>query len=329
VKKTFFAILIAAALVSGAVAADRESTRGARPGVVPAGHIVVHPFVNVKEIEAAATKIFVSDFDNGFVSIFNTKGKQLAQITGLTNPQGLAIDAKGNLYIANTGGSDILVYASPYTKVKQTISDSGQYPVGISVLNNGEFIAVSNIFTTGDGPGSVTLYKNGKQVRNVTSSSFSRAYYCGFDGNGNLYIDGENTSGSFIAGEIAKATTTGKTITVLTTKNTVEFPGDVVVTDKGEIAIGDQDAAAVYTYNAPKKGSFGSPTKTTPLTGSGDAVTFAFTSTDKDLWIADAVNLDAAEYAYPKGGTAITSFAVTGAAELIGVAVSPASIPGK
>jgi len=95
------------------------------------------------------------------------------------------------------------------------------------------------------------------------------------------------------------------------------------------IAVDDQEAFAVYTYKAPVKGSLGSPVHTTPLTGTGDPVAIAFTSTDKDVWTADAVNLDAAEYAYPKGGSAVTTFPLTGAAEPIGVAVSPASIPGK
>jgi len=326
VKKTVIVVLLAACFVSAAVAADRNLS-AARPGVVPAAPVAVHPFVDVKGIEAATTKLFFSDFNGGFVSIFNTKGKQLAQITGLVNPQALAIDSKGNLYIANTGGSDILVYAPPYTKVKKTISDSGQYPVGISVLNNGEFIAVSNIFTTGGGAGSVTIYKNGKQVANVTSSSFAKAYFCGFDAKGNLYVDGLNSSALPVVGRIVKATTGGKTLTTLTTGNTISFPGDVVVTTKGKIAIGDQNAASIYTYNPPKAGSLGSPIATTALTGSGDAVTFALTSTDKDLWVADAVNLNAAEYAYPKGGSAITTVTIPGASLPIGAAVSPAQVP--
>lgn len=330
-KKTVLAVLLALCLVSVAVAADsnRPNYRAARPDVVPAGRVAVHPFVNVKEINAATVKIFTSDFANDTVTIWSTKGKQLAQITGLSNPQALAIDAKGNLYVANTGGSNILVYASPYTKVKKTISDSGQYPVGISVLNNGEFIAVTNIFTTSDGPGSVTLYKNGKQTRNVTSTAFSEDYFCAFDGNGNLYFDGKNASGDAAVGEIVKATTTGKTVTTLTTKNAIEFPGGVAVTSAGLIAVDDQEAFAVYTYKAPVKKSLGAPVHTTPLTGTGDPVAIAFNSTDKDVWTADAVNLDAAEYAYPKGGNAVTTFPLTGAAEPIGVAVSPASIPGK
>jgi len=131
-----------------------------------------------------------------------------------------------------------------------------------------------------------------------------------------------------VVGEIAKATTTGKKIAVLKTKNSIEFPGGSEVTTKGLIAIDDQDAATVYSYKAPVKGSLGNPAHTTPVTGSSDAVTFAFTSTNADLWTADAGNEDSAEFAYPKGGSALHSIPVTGG-EPIGVAIVPAEVPGK
>ncbi|MFY9886585.1 MAG: hypothetical protein WAK15_17605, partial [Candidatus Cybelea sp.] len=41
-------------------------------------------------------------------------------------------------------------------------------------------------------------------------------------------------------------------------------------------------------YNAPVKGSLGMPIATTPLTGAGDPISFAFTRTNKHIWVADA-----------------------------------------
>jgi hypothetical protein len=328
VKKTFFAVLLAASLVSGAVAADRTSV--ARPDVTPAGKVPVHAFVDVKGIKEAATKIFVSDAANNVVNIYNTSGKQLAQLTGFSEPQGLATDSKGNLYIADTGNSQIQVFASPYTKKPKLYADPGQYPAGVSVTIVGKttYLGVTNIISTSDGPGSVTIYKNGKAGKAISNTNFARVYFDSFDASGNLYIDGENSDGGVVVGEIAKATTTGKKIAVLTTKNSIEFPGGVQVTTKGLIAIDDQDSFAVYTYKAPVKGSLGNPTKTTDLTGSGDPVTFAFTSTNTDLWTADAVDAASNEFAYPKGGSPLHSIAVTGG-EPIGVAIVPAQVPGK
>jgi sugar lactone lactonase YvrE len=330
VRNSVLAVLLTASLASAAVAADRNPRSLARPDVVAPGHIYVHQFVDVKGIKEATTKIFVSDAANNVVDIYNTAGKQLAQLTGFSEPQGLATDSKGNLYVADTANSRIQVYAPPYTKTPKSYADSGQYPAGVSVTIVGKvtYVGVTNIISTSGGPGSVTIYKNGKAGAAISSSDFGRVYFDSFDASGNLYIDGENSSGAVVVGEIAKATTTGKKIAVLKTKNSIEFPGGIEVTTKGLIAIDDQDAATVYSYKAPVKGSLGNPAHTTPVTGSSDAVTFAFTSTNADLWTADAGNEDSAEFAYPKGGSALHSIPVTGG-EPIGVAIVPAEVPGK
>jgi len=324
VKKVIFAVMLVACMVTVAVAADHANSV-ARPGVVAGSKMPAHPFVHTKAIEAAATKIIISDAADDVVNVYNTSGHELAQLTGFSLPQGLATDAKGTLYVADTENSRIQVYTSPYKKAPKTLSDSGQYPAGVSVFNNGEYVAVTNIISTSDGPGSVTIYKNGKAGSPISNSDFARVYFCAFDKSGNLYVDGENSSGDFQVGEIAKVTKGGTKWTTLTIGNSIEFPGGVQVTTKGLIAIDDQEAATVYSYNPPKKGSLGSPVDTTAITGSSDAVTFAFTSTNTDLWTADASNANSAEYAYPKGGSAITTISVGG--EPIGAAVVPAEIP--
>jgi hypothetical protein len=328
VKKVLFAVALVACFASLAVAADTHSYRASRPDVVAGGTMHVPAFVNVPETEAAKTLVFTSDFDNDFVEWFNaSSGKELGSITGLDNPQALAIDAKKNLYVANTGESEVLIYASPYNKSPKVLSDSGYYTVGVAQFNNGEYVAATNIFSTSDEAGSVALFKNGKLVKQITNSAFFYYYFCAFDKDGNLYIDGKNEDDDVVIGEVPGAGKGKTTLNVLTTENSIEFPGGVAVTSKGLIAIDDQEAFAVYSYNPPKKGSLGKPVDTTDLSGVGDPVTIAFTSTDKDLWEADASDLNLGEYAYPKGGDAVKTISVSGASELIGVAVSPAEIP--
>jgi hypothetical protein len=329
VRKTVFVVLLAACFISVAVAADSDrNTSVARPDVVSPGPIVVHAFVDVAAIQATSTKIFVSDARNNVVNIYNTSGKQLAQLTGFSQPQGLATDCKGNLYVADTNNSQILVYAPPYTKKPKALSDPGYYPAGVSVLTQGKntFVAVSNICSAPScTQGGFIVFKNGKGQTPIQSSLIYRVYFLAFDAKGNIYADGTNSSGSVVVGEIAKATTGGKTFTALTTNNSISFPGGVEVTTKGKIAIDDQNAASVYTYNPPKNGSLGTPVSTTGLTGSGDAVTFAFTQNNKDLWTADAVNAASFEFAYPAGGSPLKTIPVGG--QPIGVAVVPAAKP--
>jgi hypothetical protein len=333
VRNTVFAVLLVACFVSVAVAADadKKATSVARPDVVSPGSIVVHRFVDVAAIQAAGTKIFVSDAANNVVNIYNPSGKQLAQLTGFSQPQGLATDAKGNLYVADTNNSQILVFKPPYNKAPKKLADPGYFPAGVNVVTIGTttYVGVTNICSAPNcTQGGFIVYKNGKSKGAFQSSSIYRVYFCGFDAKGNLYADGTDSNGVVTVGEVAKATRGGTTFATLTTGNTISFPGGVEVTTKGKIAIDDQLAASVFTYNPPKNGSLGNPIKTTSLTGSGDAVTFAFTSNNKDLWTADAANADSAEFAYPAGGSALKTIPVSGGLP-IGAAVVPAELPGK
>ena len=67
--------------------------------------------------------IFVSDAADGVIDIYPQSGKNqkmVGQITGLTQPQGITTDKKGDLYVANTNSSNVLVYAPDVYK-RQTL----------------------------------------------------------------------------------------------------------------------------------------------------------------------------------------------------------------
>ena len=85
--------------------------------------------------------IFVSDAADGVIDIYPQSGKSqkmVGQITGLTQPQGITTDKKGDLYVANTNSSNVLVYAPPYTgKPKMTISDAHEFPADVAVSSAG------------------------------------------------------------------------------------------------------------------------------------------------------------------------------------------------
>jgi hypothetical protein len=230
--------------------------------------------------------IVVSDASNNVVDIFNAKGVQAAQLTGFSQPQGLALDTEGNLYVADTNNSRIQVYAAGFDGTPTTISDPGQAPVAIAIDKN-DNIAVTNIITTSDGPGSVSFFnKSGTLLSTLSNGGFAKVLFDAFDRKGNLYIDGTSGSGSFVAGEVVGGVS-GKAITILTTGNTIGYPGGIAITSKGKIAIDDQENRAIDTYNAPVKGALGTPIATTPLTGAGDPIGITFTQTDKGIWVAD------------------------------------------
>ncbi len=269
--------------------------------------------------------VVVSDILANTVSVFSAKGKAVATITGFVEPQGLAGDKTGNIYIANTGSSNVVVYKKDYKTLVETLADVNQYPAGVSVSTKG-LVAVTNLISTSNGAGSVSIYKAGATTPCVTISdtNFAKAYFDAFDAKGDLYVDGLNSLGAFVVGEIPAASCTSQAITSLTTGNSVGFPGGIEVTKSGEVAIDDQAAGSIYTYNTPVAGSLGTPVTTTPLTGAGDAVTFSFTSTLKTVWDADGDGT-ANSFAYPAGGSPIST--IRGFQYAIGVLAIPAQIP--
>ena len=122
-----------------------------RPGVMSHGPIAVHPFVDVAAVLKSKIEIFVSDAENNVVNIYNTSGKLLGQIVGLSEPQGIAADGRANLYVVDTANSAVQIYAPPYNKPPKTLADPGEYPAGVAVTYNGEFVAVTNIISVSGG----------------------------------------------------------------------------------------------------------------------------------------------------------------------------------
>ena len=275
--------------------------------------------------------IFVSDAADGVVNIYPQAGKNqkmVGQITGLTQPQGITTDKNGDLFVANTNSSNVLVYAPPYTGApKMTISDAHEFPADVAVSSTG-VVAVTNLCnapTCRVDTGNVVLYAKGsaKSCATVSDSSFNftRVMFAEFDKNGVLYIDGMNggyqTSFGLVTGG-CNATS----ITNLGYVYTVSFPGGIQIDKAARIAFCDELNQVVDTFNPPVGSALGEPVSTTPLTGSISPLGIAILASGKNLYAADAGGSGLAEeYKYTAGGAAENTIAVGG--QPIGIAVTP------
>jgi hypothetical protein len=296
-----------------------------RPGMRPLhAKTPQSPFINKQAISNTTSMIAISDDANNVVDVYDAAGSEIAQLTGFSLPQGLASDIKGDLYVADTENSRIQEYVGGFQGTPNSLEDPGQYPAGVDSFNKGEVVAVTNIITTGGGPGSVSFFRSGKLVKTISSRSIKKAFFCAFDAKGNLYVTALDRKGLASVGEIVGGIS-GTKYTELTTGNVLAFPGGIQVTNTGSIVVDDQEGSAVYTYAPPVNGSLGNPTTTTPLNSVSDPVTFAFTDSVADLYTADA-GLDASqEYAYPAGGSPVSTISEDG--EPIGVAVIDTQYP--
>jgi DNA-binding beta-propeller fold protein YncE len=280
---------------------------------------------------AGKSLIFVSDAAGGVIDIYPQSGKSqkmAGQITGLTQPQGITTDKKGDLYVANTNSSNVLVYAPPYTGApKMTISDAHEFPADVAVSSAG-VVAVTNICNAPKcqlDTGNVVLYAKGssKSCATVSDSAFNftRVMFAEFDSSGVLYIDGMNggyqTSFGLVTGGCGA---TG--ITNLGYVYTVSFPGGMQIDKAGDIAFCDQVNQVVDTFAPPVGSAFGSPVSTTPLTGSISPLGIALLASGTNLYAADPGGSGLAEeYKYTAGGAAENTIAVGG--QPIGIAVTP------
>jgi hypothetical protein len=275
--------------------------------------------------------IFVSDAADGVVDIYAQAGKNqksVGQITGLTEPQGMTTDKKGDLYVANTNSSNVLVYAPPYTgKPALTITDTREYPAAVAVSSTG-VVAVTNICnapTCLASTGNVAIYAKGatKSCATVSDSvfNFAQVMFAAFDKRGDLYIDGLNSGYQTTFGLVSGGCgATG--ITYITSVYTVAFPGGVQIDKAGRIGFADPVREQIATFNPPVDDTFGVPVTTTPLTGAISPEGFALLASGSDVYVADSGGSGLAEeYPYTAGGSAINTIAVGG--QPIGVAVTP------
>jgi sugar lactone lactonase YvrE len=107
-------------------------------------------------------------FESGSVTVYGPKANGnvapiqniAAASTGLNSPEGIAVDDRRNIYVADFGSSSVTVYAAGATGQAQPIQDIAgastglQYPEGIAVDD------VGNIYV-GNSSGSVTAYASG------------------------------------------------------------------------------------------------------------------------------------------------------------------------
>jgi hypothetical protein len=158
--------------------------------------------------EAKTSDLFyVSDQDSGDVYAYSwPKGKLEGTLTGFTAPSSLCSDRKGNVYVPNYGSENILEYAHGGTSPTKTLDAVGEYPYGCAVDPTTGDLAVTNISDASNGAGDLLIYKKAKgNPIAYTDSQFFNWINCGYDDNGNLFIDGyPSPSSGFSFAELAK-----------------------------------------------------------------------------------------------------------------------------
>jgi len=235
---------------------------------------------------AAGTIIYMSDFNLSVINIY--KGGNLTplalcgSITGVVNPQGMIVKA-GNLYVANTGGGNILGFHRGSTTPFVTYTDptcSGQFPVDVTVSSD-NFVFATNIFG-GACAGSISIFKKaGAYVSTIANGNGANDYFLTIQNNGTLYTD-DNTFAMY------KASCAGGACGAFTNTGAVmNFPGGIRSEDGEDPALDDQsgpNGGDVYTFEPPSFTSGFGDCKV----GGVDPVSFDVNHSQHHMFLADA-----------------------------------------
>ncbi len=228
------------------------------------------------DLNRAGNLLFISDYSTDDVYIYKMPVLSLKGVlTDFDGPQGECSDNSGNVWITNTGSSQILKYSHAGTLLK-TLNDPGEDPVGCAVDPKTGNLAVTNIGTPSEGPGEVLIFPNGSG--NATAYTNPSQYYylfAGYDTRGNLFEDGRSlSSGAFMLSELRqrRGSRRGSLETISLSGGTIYFPGMVQwYPAGGYLAVGDQQCGDQYTscvYWVSISGTAGTITGTTNLVNS-------------------------------------------------------------
>ena len=130
--------------------------------------------------------IYISDLIAQVVDIYTYKGHQLVgTLTGFFNPEGLCVDAKGDVFVVNDtsdGVHQITEYAHGGTEpIANLINENGNVN-GCSVNTRNGDLAVTNFWGPTEKAGGVSIYRHASGTPAFyTSSSIYYYYFCGYD----------------------------------------------------------------------------------------------------------------------------------------------------
>jgi hypothetical protein len=216
------------------------------------------------------------------------KGSLVGQITdGIDQPEGLAVDTKGNLYVANLDSNTVTVYGPGKTKPSLTMNVPDP-PLDVAVGSNG-YVYV------GDEAGGVDVYPPGatSSSRRLTNSSLAVVAGVAVSSSNDVYAAGESgdsSSATSAVVEFAKAKGSGKNLGL--TGLSGRLPG-VIVTGT-DLIVTDFDAGEILTYPLGHT----SPSSTISVY---EPVRPALTYAEHRIFVPSTASGNTGVYEYPSG----------------------------
>jgi hypothetical protein len=308
------AALAAAALLTGCSGAAQSL-----PGSSAASQQNAFRSWTSPKAASASKLLYVSDNGTDEVYFYSyPKNVLMGTLTGFDNPQGLCVDAAGDVFVANYGGDDVIEYAHGGTAPVQTLSDPGEHPMGCSVDPTTGNLAVTSFQSSPSAPGNVAIYTGATGTPTSYSDPTIHYYlYCAYDSKGNLYVDGKTYPSSEDA--FAELPSGSSTFTGISLNATIDY-AIAIQWDRGELVVGNTyENNQIYRF----KIKHGNGTQI----GSPAALTHGYGV--EQFWIDGKVLIGpvpaypyVAFWNYPAGGLPLKDIGFPGGSAPVGVTIS-------
>ena len=146
--------------------------------------------------------LYVSDAKTDTVVVYSYPGgKKVGTLSGFASPRSECADRAGNVWIADTGGDDVVEFAHGASQPTALLDLAGP-PAGCSVNPVNGNLAVSG----GVSGLTVSVFRRTAhgwgEPRRYNDASIVAAAFCGYDAAGDLFVDGADAQGAFVLGEL-------------------------------------------------------------------------------------------------------------------------------
>ncbi len=246
-------------------------------------------------------KVFVSDFGTGDVEVLNQQPlwTLLGTITaGMDGPDGVSLDNRVNLYVANYAGIYINQYAKPWPSsvAAFTYSSGMTDPIGVNVDSSGNVYEAD--YDDGLGNGYVNEYAQQTNTVMNTCSPGGSAEDVAIDSSGDVFVSYNTiSSGARIAEYVGGLSGCSETVLPIT----LGFAGGLAVDKHGNLIVNDQTAPAVDIIAPPYTSITG-----TCGTGYSDPFHVRINKRNNKVLVADIGNANVQVLDYPSCSNIIT-----------------------
>jgi hypothetical protein len=144
----------------------------------------------MQAIDARTHLVYMSSWGTAsVVDVLTMNGQQVGQIAnGLVEPQGMFVDAKGSLWVANV--SNVLVYPHGALSPSTTLSDSVGPPVDVTVCPDGSAYVADLYDNSNSNHASIQVFAPGSTTptRNLDYANDLRNPFLTCDAAGNVFV---------------------------------------------------------------------------------------------------------------------------------------------